>query len=337
MAAVSGQTRSVLMLIICAMDTIMTFPNMKLQEQPHTSTFHGDGPYLPFLVLETTVQMTPAATGCQEPLCIVRLKFLGPREDDGLYSVPSPSPRPLVVFSPGFMVGCDRYASYGRRLASFGFNALMWEPLHEILPFRVNSHETLSLFVNELLEWVFVNNATNSSSVLRGMVDLSAGAMLVGHSRGAKANSLLAAKCGVIGFGKGGTGSGQGVDGRSGVDASAAGGAFVCRHTIKAVVNLDPVDGSGMDKNPSVFPLLPNASAVFLNIGSELGNQTSASGIACAPAGRNYDAFFAASSSPSWLLKLLRVGHMQFLDDPPPLCVTCALLRDLCPGLSFAH
>jgi len=40
---------------------------------------------------------------------------------------------------------------------------------------------------------------------------------------------------------------------------------------------------------------------------------------------------------PSWVLKLLRVGHMQFLDDPPPLCVTCALLRDLCPGLSFAH
>ena len=66
-----------------------------------------------------------------------------------------PQERPLVVFSPGFMVGRERYLSYGRRLASWGFNALLWQPELE-MPLHTNSHETLSLFVHELINVSFI-------------------------------------------------------------------------------------------------------------------------------------------------------------------------------------
>jgi len=106
-----------------------------------------------------------------------------------------------------------------------------------------------------------------------------------------------------------------------------------CRHNIIAVVNLDPVDGSRFDTDLSVLPLLPSATASFLHIGSEFGNlSTSFASMSssCAPLHRNYQAFFDVSPPPSWELELLKVGHMQFLDDAPTFCVPCALLRQIC-------
>ena len=203
----------------------------------------------------------------------------------------------FLCMMPGFLVGRDRYLSYGRRLASWGFNALIWEPLNERLPLHVNSHEvrlsffvtweqvrmrlplllvtksscaseqTLSLFVHELLAWAETQNATRAS-VLHGRFDLSPGAMLVGHSRGAKANCLLAAAC---------PQSRQSRQEQSASTRRAAGDGTlqrVCHYVIRAVVNLDPVDGSPFDDDMSVLPLLGNASASFLHIGSELGNRT---------------------------------------------------------------
>jgi len=147
--------------------------------------------------------------------------------------------------------------------------------------------QTLALFVHQLVVWAEEQNATRAS-VLHGSVDLTAGLMLVGHSRGAKANSLLAAACsqrGLVGQGQVVSSRRAGAGGSSVVDDMPGGGSrrggaragwqatdqvlqgLACRHVVRAVVNLDPVDGSAFDADVSVLPLLPNASARFLHIG----------------------------------------------------------------------
>ena len=144
--------------------------------------------------------------------------------------------------------------------------------------------QTLALFVHQLVVWAEEQNAT-MASVLHGRIDLTAGAMLVGHSRGAKANSLLACACSqrglprqgrVVSSRRAGAGGSSVVDdvhgrgsrrGGAGAGRNATVQRLACRHVVRAVVNLDPVDGSAFDADPSVLPLLPNASARFLHIG----------------------------------------------------------------------
>jgi len=99
--------------------------------------------------------------------------------------------------------------------------------------------------------------------VLHGKLDLAGGAMLVGHSRGAKVNSLLAAACSQSCAPR------RGIEGRTSRLAQ-----LVCKHGIRAVVNLDPVDLSSFDRDVSVLPLLPSTKTSFLHIGSELGNRS---------------------------------------------------------------
>eukprot|EP00961_Rhodomonas_salina_P135573 1824126-Rhodomonas_salina.3 len=83
------------------------------------------------------------------------------------------------------MTSLDRYESYAKRLTSWGYVAVRWEPLNEYLPIFVNSHGTLANMVHELIKWVG-HQASDVHSPLHGLVDLSQGVSLVGHSRGAK-------------------------------------------------------------------------------------------------------------------------------------------------------
>ena len=136
--------------------------------------FDGPGPFLASIALDdVSLPMSADHTGCEGPLCTVRLAVFVPEDAAAVGA----GCRPLVIFSPGFMVGYDRYRSYGRRLATWGFNALLWEPTHELLPFRVNSHQTLSKFVDAILAWSAEENVT-ASSPLYNRLNLSAGVSL---------------------------------------------------------------------------------------------------------------------------------------------------------------
>ena len=283
-------------------------------EPPHGGPFDGDGPLLSVQLLDGVRLPMGASTGCTGARCAVSITVFSPADSNRTYSSPrdfrASHARPVVVVSPGFLIGCERYATYGKRLASWGFMALLWQPEGETL-LHTNSHWSLAHFVEEILGWVYEQNAT-AGSVLFERVDLTAGAMLLGHSRGAKANSLLAAAC------AGSTHQGRSRNVPSSLGISNNGGFsqfqpvgmtegnLKCTTGILAVVNLDPVDGSTFDSDPSVLPLLSRAKATFLHIGSEFGNRTIGP-VSCAPSGRNFEAFFAASPSPTWLLELLQV------------------------------
>jgi pimeloyl-ACP methyl ester carboxylesterase len=191
------------------------------------------------------------------------------------------------------MIGSDRYESYGCRLNSWGYVAIRWEPLGEFLPVWVDAHSTLANMLHVLVEWVH-QQGSEKGSPLFGLLDMSRGVSLVGHSRGAKVNSLCAARK---------------------------------RTAVTAVVNLDPgplrptliqgfrlrfelmafhcpVDISGFDEmDVEVLPILSQATAAFLTIGSQLGPET-LGGAACAPKGQGYQQFFAQSRSPAWMIEV---------------------------------
>jgi hypothetical protein len=83
--------------------------------------------------------------------------------------------------------------------------------------------------------------------------------MLVGHSRGAKVNSLAAAWF---------------------------------PQDVRGIVNIDPVDSLPpfhrlSPDYPSALPLVRGLSTPTLNVGSQLGNQSALFGKACAPQGKN--------------------------------------------------
>ncbi len=88
---------------------------------------------------------------------------------------------------------------------------------------------------------------------------------------------------------------------------------------IKAVVGWDPVDG-----NPSVVPSKMAGLTAAIAVVGETTDETGS--MPCAPAGSNFQAFYAASPSPAIQIEVVDAGHMSWVDDPS--CVVCSL----CPA-----
>ncbi len=95
---------------------------------------------------------------------------------------------------------------------------------------------------------------------------------------------------------------------------------------IAAVVGWDPVDAS----NPSV---VPEKMSTFHGKLAVVGETTDSSGggMPCAPAGDNFQAFYAAAPSPAYQLTLAGADHMDWVDDPS--CAFCSLCT---PGTADA-
>mmetsp|Transcript_47452 Transcript_47452/g.115565 ORF Transcript_47452/g.115565 Transcript_47452/m.115565 type:complete len:378 (+) Transcript_47452:76-1209(+) len=203
---------------------------------------------------------------------------------------------PLVLLSPGFLVPRMQYIEYAERLASWGFAVLLWEPTGERL-WAANTHKTLALMTYEVWAWALGRNR-DPLSPLHEAFNETEGLLLVGHSRGAKANCLASA---------------------------------LFPGVVRGVVNLDPVDSSPFTQEsadyPSALPLLRFARAPMLSIGSQLGNESIAFGPSCAPNGANWASFYE-HSRVGWYIELLNAGHMQFLGGGS--CLECPLLRSMC-------
>lgn len=162
--------------------------------------------------------------------------------------------------------------------------------------------QTLAHFVQQMWLWAR-EKSQDSSSPLFQTFNASSGLMLVGHSRGAKINSLAAAWY---------------------------------PQDVRGIVNIDPVDSlppfvrTNSQDYPSALPLMVGLSTPVLNVGSQLGNSSRLFSPPCAPSEGNYEAFFNHANR-AWLLEILESGHMQFLgDDGEGGCIRCDMLRAAC-------
>jgi len=99
---------------------------------------------------------------------------------------------------------------------------------------------------------------------------------------------------------------------------------------ISAVVGWDPVDAS----NPSVVPEKMGSFHARLAVVGET-TDSSGGGMPCAPAGDNFQAFYAAAPSPAYQLTLAGADHMDWVDDGS--CAFCGLCTAGTADPSLAH
>ena len=181
-----------------------------------------------------------------------------------------PTPRPLVVISPGFQLSRTQYTSLAHHMATWGFAVISTDYADTGL---FADHTALAEDVPAAITWAL---AQSSLAVDAQRVAVA------GHSLGG--------------------------------DISAY--ALSLDPRIKAMVGWDPVDAS----NPSVVPEKMGSVTAAIAV---VGETTDASGgfMPCAPAGDNFQAFFAASPAPAVEVTIVGASHMNWVDDPS--CAVC--------------
>lgn len=148
------------------------------------------------------------------------------------------------------------------------------------------SHATYRDDTIALIDWLEKPTGPNGGSV-RGRLDTTK-LGLVGHSLGGTISLLVAAS-----------------DPR-----------------VKAVFGLDPVDSNSVPARGEVGKIkLPPGVPLFY-VGETISK---GGGMPCAPADRNYEVLFAASSSPAVALLVAGAAHNDFID-------LCGLACTICPG-----
>lgn len=113
-----------------------------------------------------------------------RFTVIGP-SDDGTKLTMRGAPFPLVLLSPGFLVDQKLYVSYGTRLASHGFVAVLQKVPSE------SDHGRYRDNTVELLNWLLTPTGRDAEKV-KGFID-AARVGLIGHSLGGKISLLVAA------------------------------------------------------------------------------------------------------------------------------------------------
>lgn len=113
-----------------------------------------------------------------------RFTVIGP-SDDGMKLTMRGAPFPLVLVSPGFMIDHKLYVSYGTRLASHGFVAVLQKVPAEYDHARYRDNTV------ELLNWL-LNPTGRDAERVKGFLD-AARVGLAGHSLGGKIGLLVAA------------------------------------------------------------------------------------------------------------------------------------------------
>ena len=208
--------------------------------------------------------------------------LVGAVSGDG--DVPGDAPRargpyPLAVFTAGFLVDAEQYASYARRLCSWGYVVLQYNKRENVAGNALDDVVSAAM-IRDLIGWA-------QSDVLLGQLvdtageDAGAGVYLVGHSRGGKISALEALE-----------------DPR-----------------VRAACLLDPVDntvyaplGVGFPSALAAMRARGEGAPPLVVVGGERGGD-------CAPGGSNYLDFARAASGDSWGVEIAGAGHFQFLDN----------------------
>lgn len=196
------------------------------------------------------------------------------------------APYPLVAVVHGFSGSKELMTSYGERLATWGYVAMVPTlPYSSFLDVFRLSHVESARDVLFLLNAVCCETE-HEGSIFSGLVDRTRLGCL-GHSLGGKLCALSAL-----------------MDG-----------------SIRAVVGLDPVDGADpaglLEGNPD-FPdlapdLLPDLGIPSLYLGGT--EPESVLGLECAPRSQNYHAFWLASPSPTFEIEIRGADHTDFVDQ----------------------
>lgn len=112
--------------------------------------------------------------------CTLKINAWVPRRASSLDLKP---PYPLVIITPGFLIGADQYSSYSERLSSWGYVVISYDFVQQALD-PTTDIDCVNL-LEELIDWC-------RSSELLGRIGDSNNIMLMGHSRGAKVSTLAA-------------------------------------------------------------------------------------------------------------------------------------------------
>lgn len=110
--------------------------------------------------------------------CTLKINAWVPRRSSAVDLKP---PYPLVIITPGFLIGADQYNSYAERLASWGYVVISYDFVQQALD-PTTDIDCVNL-LEELIGWC-------QSSELLGKISDSENILLVGHSRGAKISTL---------------------------------------------------------------------------------------------------------------------------------------------------
>lgn len=216
---------------------------------------------------------------CQSDKCIIRLFVTYPK---GFQSVGIKPPFPLVIITPGFLIKAEQYLDYASQLASWGYCCVVYDKREQALDAMT---DTLCVkFLEEVIDWC------GKDPVLKKLADVeSRGVMLVGHSRGGKISTLVAAE-----------------DPR-----------------INALFLIDPVDITRYAPMGPDFPSAIERLRLSNDNISTLGRRSllpvgiigGALGGDCVPKDCNYNEYYNASPGPTWLVELKNAGHLQYLSN----------------------
>lgn len=142
--------------------------------------YAGPGPFTPTRLPTLEHIFADCYPRCTVDQSILRVRVVYPK---GGTSVGLLAPYPLVIISPGFLLGCEQYMSYAERLASWGYTVLLYDrsdraldPMPDVVAVQ---------FVKELIDWCA------SDRLLKQLADTDR-VLLCGHSRGAKLSTLAA-------------------------------------------------------------------------------------------------------------------------------------------------
>lgn len=186
-------------------------------------------------------------------------------------------PAPLVVLSPGFLLGGGAYRGTGELLASHGIAVALLT--YDVNLLTVN-HRVLAADLRFVLE------ALPAEAAVRGVFLDRERMGLAGHSLGGKLSFLVAAEEPSV----------RAVAGLDPVDGGAPG-------------TVDPV------RFPSAVAVMDRVKARVLLVGAERGGVVRF-GTPCAPPEVNYTKFFAQAPGPALEVTQVGAGHMDYLDDP---------------------
>jgi predicted dienelactone hydrolase len=210
---------------------------------------------------------------------------------------------PLVIFNHGFQLSAAEFTSYGERLASHGFVAVLPTIGDNLLSAR--THAELGA---DAIVWL--THLVDTSDGYDGGYDPDA-IGIAGHSRGGK-QSLLAA---------------------------ADDARFAAVFGIDPVDSGPPIGNNPTDY-PSVAPeRMGDLSRPVGLVGAGRAGESVGFGPACAPTDENYAQYFAAAPGPAWAWTLPEAGHLDFLDacSNPLLCNTCTAGSDPTGARDFAR
>ena len=238
----------------------------------------------------------------------------------------SRGPYPLGVITSGFLVDAEQYASYARRLCSWGYVVLQYNKRENVAGGNALDDVVSAAMVRELIGWARSDvllgpllmrdddddDRPDERAARGGARARGGGVYLIGHSRGGKISML------------------EGVE----------------DERVRCACLLDPVDntayaplGDGFPSAVAAMRAAPEEAGPSLCVvGGKYGGD-------CAPLGSNYATFLDASRrGDTWGVEV-RAGHFQFLDSAGLLqravCLegsaADAQVREVAQALMVAH